>query len=587
MQEPQTHPAQPTRPRATSRNGAKQTAPRARDRTTDYARRVGAGRIIAGPHVRDACARHLKDLLEGPRRGFRWDKKAAELAIDFYPDVLCLAGGKFEGRPFHLLPWQCFIVGSLYGWKRADTGARRFRKAYVETGKGSGKSPLAAGIGIKGLAADKEARAEIYSAATKKDQAAILFRDAVAMVRYSRDLNSRCHISGALGKEYNIAYNATMSFFRPLSSDDGQSGPRPHVGLIDELHEHKDDSMIEMVSAGFKFREQPLLFAITNAGSGKTSVCWNYHEYASQVAGGMLEDDEFFAYVCSLDEKDDPFADEKCWVKANPSLPALPGLSYLRSQVNEARGMPAKESLVKRLNFCVWTEAISPWLSFHVWKSAQRDYTLSDFAGRRCRAGLDLSSTTDLTALILAFEPRDEIEPWALVPFFWMPGDGLEDKAKKDRVPYLLWRDQGFLEVQPGRAINKLAVIRRMVQITAGFELVSVAYDRWRIEDLKMLMQEEGIELPLQPFGQGYKDMAPAVDEVERLLLNNRLVHNGSPVLTWNAANAVVVADPAGNRKPAKDRATARMDGIVATCMAIGSIPQVDHYTGELRVIEA
>jgi phage terminase large subunit-like protein len=508
-------------------------------------------------------------MKEGASRGFKWDKAAAEKSISFFSDVLRLTGGRFEGKPFHLLDWQCFIVGSIYGWKNAD-GLRRFRKAYIETGKGSGKSPLAAGIGIKGLTADNEARAEIYSAATKKDQAEIVFRDAVAMVRYSPELSSRCHISGALGRETNIAFNKTMSFFRPISSDEKKSGPRPHVGLVDELHEHKDASAIEMLIAGFKGRLQALLAAITNAGSGKTSVCWNYHEYACQVCSGMLADDEFFGYVCALDENDDPFADEKCWFKTNPSLPALPGLNYLRAQVKSARGMPAKESLVKRLNFCIWTEADSPAISSHVWMSARRDLAIKDFIGRRCRAGLDLSSTTDLTAAVLAFEPRDEIEPWAVFPYFWLPGDGLADKAEKDRVPYLAWRDAGYLETHPGRAINKLAVIRRLAEICASFEVISIAYDRWRIEDLKMLMTEEGIELPLVPFGQGYKDMGPAWDEFERLLLNNRLVHPGNPVFTWNAANAIVVEDPAGNKKPAKDRVTGRMDGIVAAVMAIG-----------------
>lgn len=484
--------------------------------------------------------------------------------------MLRLNGGEFEGLPFHLLGWECFIVGSVYGWKKAD-GTRRFRIIYIETGKGSGKSPLAAGIGIKGLTADKEARAEIYSAATKKDQAEILFRDAVAMVRYSEDLNSRCHISGAVGRETNIAYNKTMSFFRPLSSDDGKSGPRPHVGLVDELHEHRDASVIEMLIAGFKGRKQPLLVTITNAGSGKHSVCWTYHDYALKVCNGGVPDDEFFGYVCALDEKDDPFADEKCWIKTNPSLPGVPGQTYLRSQVKSARGMPSKEATVKRLNFCIWTEAESPAISSHVWMSAERKHTIKDFIGRRCRAGLDLSSTTDLTSLVLAFEPRTEVEPWALFAYFWLPGDGLADKAEKDRVPYLVWRDAGFLETHPGKAINKLAVIRRMVEITASFDVQSIAYDRWRIEDLKMLMAEEGVELPLLPFGQGFKDMGPAWDEFERLLLNGRCVHNGNPVLTMCAANAIVVEDPAGNKKPAKDRATGRMDGIVASIMAIGS----------------
>jgi phage terminase large subunit-like protein len=539
------------------------------DRASDYARQVVKKKIVAGPHVRDACARHLKDLKEGSGRGLVWDKAAAELAIDFYADILRLNGGQFEGKPFVLKPWQAFIIGSLYGWK-TDAGVRRFRMAYVETAKGSGKSPLAAGIGIKGLVADGEQRAEIYSAATKKDQAAILFRDAVAMYHYSPELKTRCAVSGAAGKEWNIAYNKTMSFFRPIASDEGQSGPRPHVGLIDELHEHRDSTVIEMMRAGVKSRRQPIIFMITNAGSGRTSICWTYHEYACKVASGALQDDSFFAYVCALDENEDPFADESCWVKVNPSLPELPGMQYLREQVTQARGMPAKEALVKRLNFCVWTEAENPWLSPHLWRAAQRSSALDEFKGRRVYAGLDLSSTQDLTSLALLFEPRNDQEKWALKTYFWLPGDGLVEKEDKDHVPYLAWRDAGWLTALPGRAINKREVVEALVRLTAPFQLVGVAYDRWRIEDLKMMLAEVGQDLPMIEFGQGFKDMAPAIDEFERKLLNGQLEHDGNPVMTWNASNAVVTADPAGNRKLDKSRATGRIDGAVASVMAVG-----------------
>lgn len=565
---PQPDPPTASPPR---RSKAAQRATSRKDRTTLYARRVVSGKIIAGPHVRAACQRHLTDLVEGPNRGLRWDREAAELAIDFYPDVLRLAGGEFEGQPFELALWQAFIIGNLYGWKQAESGLRRFRVAYVETAKGSGKSPLAAGVGLKGLVADGEARAEVYSAATKKDQAMILFRDAVAMVKQSAELQSRCVLSGSAGNEWNIAYHKTGSWFRPVANDDGKSGPRPHVALIDELHEHKDADAIEMMRAGFKHRRQPLLFVITNSGASKYSVCWDYHEYATKVCAGTLIDDSLFGYVCALDEEDDPFKDERCWIKVNPSLPALPGMQYLRDQVTAARGIPAKESLVKRLNFCVWTEAESPWLSSHIWLNAKREIDPESLRGRRCFAGLDLSSTTDLTALVLLFEPEREADPWILLPRFWLPGDGLGEKADKDRVPYLAWRDSGHLQALQGRAVDKRGVMRDLVQASAQFNVVSIAYDRWRIEDLKMLLADEGIDLPLVPFGQGFKDMGPAVDEFERRLLNNQLVHNGNPVLTWCAANAVINQDPAGNRKLDKERSNGRIDGMVAAVMAIGA----------------
>lgn len=534
--------------------------------------------------MRAACQRHLDDIANGAARGLRFDRKTALRAIGFFRDVLRLNGGDFEGKPFDLLAWQQFIVGSLFGWFGAD-GYRRFRVAYVETAKGSGKSPLAAGVGMMGLVADGEARAEIYAAATKKDQAMVLFRDAVAMYQQSPELRKRLQPSGVGSNTWNLAYMNTASFFRPISADDGQSGPRPHVALVDEIHEHKTNIVVEMMRAGTKSRRQALIFMITNSGASRTSPCWGYHDYAAKIADRTLQDDAFFSYVCGLDEGDDPFHDETCWAKANPSLQEanLPGMKYLREQVVEARGMPAKEALVRRLNFCQWTDAANPWISADIWLGAERKFDWQQLRGRRAWAGLDLSSTTDLAALVLHVEPEHEGEPWLLVPFAWLPDDDLLRKEEIDRVPYIAWRAAGHLLTTPGRAISKLAVLRKLVELASFFDLQAVAYDRWRIEDLKALAADNGITLPpMQSFGQGYKDMSPAIEAFETDLLNGDVAHPGHPVLTWCAANAVTVSDDAENRKLSKEKATGRIDLIVAAVMAIGS-----HKSNEVAVIGA
>lgn len=542
------------------------------DPVTKYAKEVVSGKKIAGPHVRAACQRHLNDLLDGHERGIYFDKTAALRAIGYYRDVLRLNGGEFEGLPFELLDWQQFVVGSLFGWK-SDDGYRRFRVAYVETAKGSGKSPLAAGVGMLGLTADGEARAEIYAAATKKDQAMVLYRDAVAMYQQSPELRARLKPSGVGENIWNLAYFEKGSFFRPISADDGQSGPRPHIALIDEIHEHRNNTVVEMMRAGTKSRRQAMIFMITNSGASKTSTCWNYHDYAAKVSAGTLKDDAFFGYVCSLDEGDDPFNDEKCWPKVNPSLQGakLPGVKYLREQVTEARGMPSKEALVRRLNFCQWTDATNPWISGDIWLGAARKFDWRELRGRRAWAGLDLSSTTDLTGLVLYVEPVDIGEPWHLVPFAWLPEEGLQRKEELDRVPYLAWRTAGYLETTPGRAISKLTIIKKLVELSSIFELQMVGYDRWRIEDLKALASDNEIPLPeMQPFGQGYKDMSPAIEAFETALLNGQVVHPGNPVFTWCAANAVTVSDDAENRKLSKEKATGRIDLMVAAVMAVG-----------------
>src|SRR3990167_6784754 len=544
------------------------------DPVTEYAQSVVDGVRVAGPHVRGQCARHLRDLKEGKKRGLVWNVDEANKALRFYSNVLKLNGGDFEGKPFVLLPWQQFVIGSLFGWQGSD-GYRRFRVAYVETAKGSGKSPLAAWVGMKGLVADKEPRAEIYSAATKKDQAMILFRDAVAMRDQSPELSKRIGKSGTGEKCWNMAYIAHGAFFRPISSDDGQSGPRPHIGLIDELHEHKTNTVVEMMRAGTKSRRQALIFMITNAGHNRMGPCWGYHEYGAKVAAGEVEDDAFFPYVCSLDEKDDPFADESCWPKANPSLQDadLPGVKYIREQVVEAKGMPSKEAIVRRLNFCQWTDAESPWISGEAWRAARRDFDWQDLRGRRAVAGLDLSSTTDLTGLVFLVEPLKEGEPWLLVPFCWLPDVELQRKADTDRVPYIQWRAEGYMDTTAGRAISKRAILQKLSAMCDFFEIVAVGYDRWRIEDLMAMAADDGISLPeMRPVGQGYKDFSPALETFERMLLNGEIAHPGHKVLDWCMSNAVIEQDGAENRKLSKEKATGRIDLAVAAVMAAGLI---------------
>ena len=556
---------------------SKKTAPPAiSDAATQYAREVVSGKRIAGPHVRGQCARHLRDIEDGHKRGLVWNVEESEKAQGFYADVLKLNGGDFEGKPFELLPWQKFVVGSLFGWQGAD-GYRRFRVAYVETAKGSGKSPLAAGIGMKGLVADNEPRAEVYSAATKKDQAMILFRDAVAMVDQSPELSKRLTKSGTGERCWNLAYMAQGAFFRPISSDDGQSGPRPHIGLIDELHEHKTNTVVEMMRAGTKSRRQALIFMITNAGHNRMGPCWGYHEYGAKVAAGEVEDYAFFPFVCSLDDQDDPLSDESCWLKANPSLQDadLPGMKYIREQVVEAKGMPSKEAIVRRLNFCQWTDAESPWISGEVWRGAQRDFDWQDLRGRRAVAGLDLSSTTDLTALVFLVEPEFTGEPWHIVPFCWLPEVELERKEETDRVPYTRWKAEGLLETTPGRAISKRYVLQRLSGLCDFFDVLMVGYDRWRIEDLKSLADSEGITLPeMKAVGQGYRDFSPALETFERMLLNGEIAHGGHKVMDWCMRNAVTEQDAAENRKLSKDKATGRIDLAVAAVMAAGLIEQ-------------
>jgi phage terminase large subunit-like protein len=549
---------------------------RARDPATQYAEAVTAGAIVAGPHVRAACARHLDDLDNASARGWQWHMPTVQRALDFFPQMLRLSGGEFEGKPFELHPSQAFIIASLFGW--VDTaGRRRFRVAFVEMGKGNGKSPLAAGIGLYMMGADEEARAEIYAAAAQKDQAMVLFRDAVAMVDLSPHLKSRVHQTG--GRQ---VWNLSMgdSFFRPISSGDAQSGPRPHCGLIDEVHEHKDSNVIEMMRAGFKGRTQPLLFLITNAGYDRQSVCWTYHDKAIKVAARMLEDDRFFSYVCALDVGDDPLRDETCWKKTNPCLGVSIQPDYLRDQVLEARQMPSKESLVLRLHFCQWVDAASPWISGDAWRSCEVPAPESPdelLAGKRLLLAVDLSVTTDLTALCCLWEDEAlKLHAWVE---FWTPQDSARARGEKDGVPYLLWIQQGFVHGVPGEVLDYACVADRIVQIeelAAGLE--GIVFDRWRMKYLRSELTDRDFEANMVEHPQGFVKpaktdlwMPQSVVELEAAVLRRELVIHHNPVLTWNAACAVVEHDSQLSQILSKRKSTGRIDGLVALAMAVGT----------------
>lgn len=552
------------------------------DRVTAFAKAVVARKIVAGPDIRNAGQRHLNDLKHGAKRGLVWDVDAANRAIGFCEEVLCLNGGEFEGEPFLLHPWQAFIIGSLFGWKTKD-GWRRFRTAYIETAKGSGKSPLAAAIGLYGLVADGEARAEVYAAATKKDQAMILFRDAVAMVDQSPILAERIEKSGRGEKVWNLAHHGSGSFFRPISADDGQSGPRPHVALLDEIHEHKTRMVVDMMRAGTKSRRQALIVMITNSGHDRTTICYEYHEYGIAVCKEAKLDDAFFAFVCSLDEGDDPFKSEDCWPKVNPSLAygkkgdkngGVPGYKYLREQVTEAHGMPAKESTVRRLNFCQWVDAANPWISAEMWMGCERQFSLDDLPmGEPCYGGLDLSGSRDLTALALYF-PRLRR---ALVEF-WTPKTSLHDRVRTDKVPYDVWLREGYIHAPEGMAVDYAAVAIRLGELAVRFKIEAVAFDPYRIKYFQPELDAEGIAVPLISHGQGYYKasesglwMPRSIEVMEKALTERTLEIMANPCLRWNAASAVLEADQKDNRIFAKRKSTGRIDGVVALAMAFGA----------------
>ena len=564
------------------------------DPTTAYAEQVRADPVVAGPYVRGACERHLRDLA---REDLTFQPGAARRALDFFELALHLASGQFEGKPFHLAPWEAFIVGSLHGWRRLD-GLRRYRRAYIEAGKGSGKTPLSAGLAVLATCADGEARAETYVIARTAEQALVTFRSAAAMVEQSLALSTRLVVTGGQNP-YNIAHAASMSFMRRMSSDKqgkGKSGFQPHLIIVDEYHEHDTTAMLEFFDAGTKSRRQPLTLIITNAGSGADSPCGQEHAYAVRVAQGEVEDDAYFAYVCALDEADDPFADEACWIKTNPGLPTIPGVDYLRDQVAKAKGMPSKRALVERLNFCRWTDAESPWLSREKWLAVEADALPEEIAGAPCYAALDLGLRADLTAGALVWDLSDgPMSRYAARVVVWTPADTLQQRADSDSAPYVEWAEAGHLTAVPGSVMDFGPVAQWIAQVMAEYDLQGVAYDPWKMDLLEAALDQAGVSttrevegpgLLLAPHPQGFvagsksagEDssqrvplwMPRSIDALEAAILGETLIVERNPALRWAALGSVVIADASDNRRLTKRKSTTRIDAMVAMTMAMG-----------------
>ncbi|MFC5607760.1 terminase large subunit [Variovorax soli] len=581
------------------------------NRIDAYALAVVAGEIVAGPHVRNACRRHLLDLERGHERGLYFDEAAAQRAFEFFEGMLKLSEGQFEGTPFRLDPSQAFIVGSLFGWKRAD-GTRRFRRAFIEQGKGNGKSPMAGGIGLYGLMADGEAGAQVYAAAAKKEQAGILFADAVKMVKASQALKKRLEFSGGEGREYNIAYHRNASFFRPVSRDTGKtgSGPRPSFVLADEVHELPDRKSIEMLERGFKFRRQPLLFMITNSGSDRNSVAWEEHEHAVKVAAGHTEavndptfvgdviDDTTFSYVCSLDQGDDPLRDPSCWPKANPLLGVTITEQYLSDVVAQAKAIPGQLNGILRLHFCVWTDAETAWMTRATLEPALAQFDPDvEHAGKKVFTGLDLSQNRDITAkasVVQTGQTKDGKPTFDAWVEAWTPGDTIQARELLDKIPYTVWRDQGHIHAPAGGNINYRHVAQALAEDAEKFDVQMVAYDRYAFKRFEEAVEEIGLELEFIEHPQGgtkkgqpteeMKKAAEAKKEkaeglwmpgslrlLEDALLEKRIRLRSNPVLISAMMSAVIEEDKWGNHWLAKTRSINKIDAAVALCMAFGA----------------
>jgi phage terminase large subunit-like protein len=528
---------------------------RATDPVAPYVAGVLAGTVLAAPLVRLACERHRRDREEGAARGLIWRPDLAQRPIKFIETVLRLPD---SGAPFRLFAWQKFVIGSLFGWRMPD-GTRRFRSAYVEAAKGSAKTPTAAALMVYMILEDGERAAECYSAAPSRDQSLICFKDAARMVQASPALSKQIQVL-----EQALYHPASGSVIRPLSSEARTlDGRRVHCAALDELHEHDGPDVVNKMRASTKGRRQPLLLEITNSGWNRHSVCWEHHELSREILEGTRVNDEWFAFVCGLDAGDD-WQDPAVWPKANPSLPTLPGVRYLREQVEEAKAMPSRQSMVRRLNFCEWVEAATTWLDMaKVRACAVPALDLRAVAGQPCVIGIDIGTTESLTVVALAFRGPDGITTVAVHGF--LGSDFLLDRAQRDRLPYPAWVEAGHLETTPG-PIVQLERVRAYIRDVATWATVhAVAYDDWGAVSLAQSLEADGFTVV--KIDQSPKGLTAACRELERLVAEGQLRY-ASPLLDAHCANAMVRVTDAG-MMPQKASDTQRIDALSATLTAL------------------
>ena len=535
--------------------------PKIKSAVDAYAKSVLAGEVLTGHLVQLACERHLRDLETGGARHLFFDYEEAEKVIAFFP-LLRHSKGEWAGQPFILEPWQAFIIGSIFGWKRRD-GTRRFRTAYNEVARKNGKSTLSAGIGLKLAFFDNEAGAEVYSAATKREQAKIVWGEAQRMVKSTPGLKGR--ITAFVG---NLHQESSNSKFEPLGADeDSLDGLNIHGAIIDELHAHKSRVVWDILETATGSRRQPLIFVITTAGFDRNSICWQQHDYGVKVLEGILEDDTYFAYIAQLDPGDS-WLDSGVWPKANPNLEVSLKLLDLETLCARAKEMPSAQYAFRRLHLDEWTEAESRWLDVGVYDSNNiHSLDSSEYKGHLSFMGLDLSTTVDITAWVSLFRCQHEEGAYDILPLFFVPGDAVQKRVLRDRVPYDLWIRQGFIIATAGNVIDYDAIRERIKVRATEVDIRELGYDPWNATQLATQLESDGARIA--PVRQGYISLSEPTKALEALILSRKFHHGGNPVLRWMFSNVIIEQDASGNMKPSKAKSTERIDGVVATIIAL------------------
>lgn len=492
-----------------------------------------------------------------------YDKSAADYAVAFIEN-LCHTKGTWAGKPFELIDWQEQIIRDLFGTLKPN-GYRQFNTAYIEIPKKQGKSELAAAVALLLTCGDGEERAEVYGCAADRQQAAIVFDVAADMVRMCPALSKRVKI---LASQKRIIYTPTNSFYQVLSAEAySKHGFNIHGVVFDELHTQPNRKLFDVMTKGSgDARMQPLYFLITTAGTDTHSICYETHQKAKDIIEGRKIDPTFYPVIYGADESDD-WTDPKVWKKANPSLDITVGIDKVKAACDSAKQNPGEENAFRQLRLNQWVKQAVRWMPMEKWDKCTFSVDEDELEGRVCYGGLDLSSTTDITAFVLVFPPLDEDDKYIILPYFWIPEDNLTLRVNRDHVPYDVWERQGCLQTTEGNVVHYGFIEQFIERLGERFNIREIAFDRWGA--VQMVQNLEGMGFTVVPFGQGFKDMSPPTKELMKLVLEQKIAHGGHPVLRWNMDNIYIRTDPAGNIKADKEKSTEKIDGAVATIMAL------------------
>jgi phage terminase large subunit-like protein len=476
--------------------------------------------------------------------GSRYDKEAADAAVTF---INCLkhTKGEWYGMPFELIDWQEQIVRDIFGILKPN-GYRQFNTAYIEIPKKQGKSELAAAIALYLTCGDFEHGGEVYGCASDRQQASIVFDVAVDMVEQCPALKSR--IKPMLSQK-RLVYKPLGSFYQVLSAEAyTKHGLNVHGVVFDELHAQPNRDLYDVMLHGSgDARKQPLFFLITTAGTDRNSICWEVHQKAEDILQGRKIDPTFYPVIYSAADTDD-WTSEKVWRKVNPSLGITVDIEKLRVACENAKQNPAEENLFRQLRLNQWVKQSVRWMPMDKWDKCAFPVDAEKLRGRTCYGGLDLSSTTDITAFVLVFPPLDESAKYQILPFFWIPEENIDQRVRRDHVPYDVWERQGFLYTTEGNVVHYGFIETFIEELGMKYNIKEIAFDRWGA--IQMTQNLEALGFTVVPFGQGFKDMSPPTKELMKLTLEERIAHGGNPVLRWMMDNIYVKTDPAGNIKP-------------------------------------